>query len=205
MSLKNLEPFIKCLCLLAVGATAYPLDRAGAAESGPINLGWDADPTLNSQAYRVYVGTQSGQYSQTYNAGIATSMPIEHLQLSQTYYFAVVAIGSTGLESLPSAELVLTPTLPPLPAGGTLIADPTGGLRLQWSFPTSALEYAPTFLVQASPDMVNWTQVATVLAAASQGAVGGQESFSWPISTTGGVRMFYRLTSKNLFGQASTN
>jgi len=149
------------------------------------------------------VGLHSGEYSQTYNVGNSLSYSVEGLGLGQSYYFAVIAIGSTGLESLPSAELVVTVAAPPLPMGSMVASNGSGQFDLQWTFPTAAMSSAPEFIVQASPDLVTWTQVATLLAENSLGGNGQVDRFSWPIPPAAGEPKFYRLTAKNWMGSSS--
>lgn len=207
MSLKNHGTLIKSLCVFAFAAAAFstlPTNAAFTPPSGKtLTLGWDANPELDLQDYRVYVGAQSGQYTQTFDAGAATSIPIVQLQEGQTYYFAVVAIGSTGLESPLSAELVVTIATPPLPTGSRVASGEAGELNLQWTFPTSAMGSSPEFIVQASSDLKNWTEVATVSAENSLGGDGQQEYFSWSIPAATGERKFYRLTASNWLGSST--
>ncbi|MEO7100592.1 MAG: Ig-like domain-containing protein [Luteolibacter sp.] len=73
-----------------------------------ISLTWNAVPELNIQGYRLYVGTQSQQYTQTYNTGTQITYPVDQLEAGKTYYFAVRAVGSTGVEGPLSVELPVT-------------------------------------------------------------------------------------------------
>lgn len=60
------------------------------------------------QGYRVYYGTQSGQYSQARGAGLSTtttSYTVNNLIVGRTYYFAVTAYDSAGNESDYSSEV----------------------------------------------------------------------------------------------------
>ncbi len=173
------------------------------AAATTVTLAWNANSETDLQGYRVFVGTESGQYSQSYDAGTSLSFPVDDLVLGQTYYFAVTVIGSTGLESLASSELMVTIARPPLPTGSTLASNAaTGSLSLKWVFPVSALGSAPEFIVQVSSDLLNWSPVATVAATDSVGRNGQLEEFSWPIPIGGGHK-FYRLTAKNWLGESA--
>ncbi|MES2920243.1 MAG: fibronectin type III domain-containing protein [Verrucomicrobiota bacterium] len=208
MSLKNHEIFTKSLSFATFAAFALFTQLATAAlppsPGETLTLEWNAVSEPDLQDYRVYVGTQTGQYTRTLDAGTATSVPIDQLEVGQTYYLAVTAIGSTGEESPPSAELVVTIATPPVPTGAQLSPNETGGLALQWTFPSSAMGSSPDFIVQASSDLVNWTEVATVLAENSLGGDGQLEHFSWPVPTTADERKFYRLTARNWLGSSTT-
>ena len=205
MSLRNPGFLIKSICVFAIATSSALLTNAALTPpaGNTLTLSWDANPETNLQDYRVYAGTQSGNYNQTYDAATATSFLIEQLEAGQTYYFAVMAIGSTGLESPLSAELVVTIATPPLPTGSQLTMGASGKLDLQWTFPTSAMGSSPEFRIQASADLENWTEVATVLAESSLGGADQLEHFSWTVPTTVDERKFYRLTATNWLGSSA--
>lgn len=185
---------------LAVTVATPPVIPPGAT----MTLGWNAVSNSDLQGYRVYVGTASGQYTRSHDTGTALSLPIDNLTMGQTYYFAVIAINSTGLESEPSNELRVTIALPPLPAASTLTSNAAGSLSLQWTIPNSAMGSSPQFLVQASADLRNWLPVATVLATDAVGSDAQSTRFSWPIPVpAAGAGLFYRLTARNWLGTST--
>ena len=78
-----------------------------------VSLSWraptsnvDGSPLTDLAGYRVYYGTASGQYS--YNLPVAsqgvTSVVIEGLTSSTTWYFAVKGVTTSGVESDYSQE-----------------------------------------------------------------------------------------------------
>jgi hypothetical protein len=83
--------------------------------NGPnVTLGWNP-PTENTDGtaltdlvgYKIYYGTESQTYTQTVtvaNPGLATYV-VQNLPTGNTYYFAVTAYNSSGLESLLSDEV----------------------------------------------------------------------------------------------------
>jgi len=82
----------------------------------PIELGWDAVPEVGVLGYKIHVGTASGQYTSVIDTGAATTCVLPNLSAGTTFYAAVTATGSTGLESEFSTELAFqtAPALPPL-------------------------------------------------------------------------------------------
>jgi hypothetical protein len=101
---------------------SFGIVPAGAIGTPPstaqtVSLAWDSVPETPIRGYKVYVGTQSQQYTQTFDAGLETTFPVTPLDAGATYYFAVSAIGSTGLESELSDEIAFT-TAPPFVALG---------------------------------------------------------------------------------------
>lgn len=72
-----------------------------AAISGE-TLVWDA--SVGATGYTVQWGTVSGVYTQTLDAGLATSVPMPSLTPA-VYFFTVVARGGNGIVSTPSNEV----------------------------------------------------------------------------------------------------
>ncbi|WP_193213919.1 Ig-like domain-containing protein [Luteolibacter marinus] len=87
--------------------------EATAAGTRSVTLAWDANPEANIDHYELRYGTSSGSYSSTVNAGASTSATAGNLTQGVTYYFAVVAVNTSGLASAPSSQVVYTvPTDP---------------------------------------------------------------------------------------------
>lgn len=69
-------------------------------------LSWDANTETNLAGYRLYVGTASRQYSvATNDVGNVTQTTVSNLSAGTSYYFAVTAYNSDGLESDYSNEV----------------------------------------------------------------------------------------------------
>ena len=104
-------------------------------------LAWDACASTNVMNYKIYYGTDSGNYPQVVSVGQVTQTTITGFTPGTTYYFAATASDSTGLESAFSTEISFTvplgqPTLS-LSLTGTksVVKWPTNysGFTLQWS------------------------------------------------------------------------
>lgn len=188
--------------LFRLGSFLAPIVCALAATSASattfhtLPLAWNAPAEGEVSAYKVYVGTESAQYTQVLDAGTNLRMSVANLEFGETYYFSVTAIGSTGLESLLSPEISVTIAKPPLPLDVGISVSESGEAGLNWSYPVSAFSSSLKIIVESSPDLVSWTEVATVLPAASTGGDSQTAQFSWPLTVTG-PRNFYRLTAKN--------
>ena len=199
---------IQSLALIAIGIGGIVLTPTNAAAVTlpgtlyTVNLGWNAVAETDIQGYRIHVGTQSLQYTGSYDTGLALTYLAGGLEYGKTYYFSVTAIGSTGLESLLSNELVVTVAPPPLPTASHLVTTGTGQSGLQWTFPRAALGSSPEFLVSASPDLVTWTMVDTILPAQASGGDTLNLQFTWPLQVVGN-RRFFRLTAKNWMGNST--
>jgi hypothetical protein len=63
-----------------------------------------ANTEADLAGYKVHVGTSSGAYNKTYDAGNKTSFTISNLPKGVTYYFAVTAYDKVGNESRYSGE-----------------------------------------------------------------------------------------------------
>ena len=78
----------------------------GSAEAATVNLAWDPAPGGSGVAsYLVRYGTNSGQYPSSSPCGLSTQCAVS-VPNNQTYYFVVLAVGSGGLQSPPSTEVV---------------------------------------------------------------------------------------------------
>ena len=106
------------LCLLA---------GAGVAEAS-ITLAWDSSPDADVVAYRVYVGTESGAYGESYDVDVhQTSFVLATTAAGIRYYFAVASIGSDGEAGLPSQEVSgLDGSLGRLPPASALAGRDSG-------------------------------------------------------------------------------
>ncbi len=91
-----------------------PSSPSTPSQTGNVTLAWDA-PTTNEDGsdltdlagYRVYYGTSSGSYTNSVNIGNITGATINSLS-SGTWYFAITAYNSSGIESSYSTELSTT-------------------------------------------------------------------------------------------------
>jgi hypothetical protein len=93
-----------------------PASPPKAATPSSITLGWtpptqnsDGSPITNLAGYKIHYGTTSSEYSQTIaleNAGL-TRYVVDNLP-SGTYYFAITAYNSQGVESALSGEVATT-------------------------------------------------------------------------------------------------
>jgi hypothetical protein len=87
---------------------------AAAPQAVQVDLTWDApttgaeDPLLTNLAgYKLYYGQSSRSYEFTIDIGNDTSIALSNLEAGQTYYVAVVAYDSEGVESEFSNEVSL--------------------------------------------------------------------------------------------------
>jgi hypothetical protein len=189
---------LRIVLLLALVACALT-NSIFAATFHTIRIAWDPVLEEGIMGYTIYMGTVSGQYTQAFDAGMNTELSIPNMMFGETYYIAVTAAGSTGLESPYSDEITVTVLPPPLPASSEISMNVPDTPELHWSFPASALNSAPEFIIQASPDLITWTTVDRVF---PEQAIGGNAEtlqFSWPLPMSGPQR-FYRLTAQNWVG-----
>src|SRR5258708_5166666 len=77
------------LTLSLMALSAFASISAFAANS--VTLAWDPSISTNVAGYRVYYGVASRSYTNSVNAGAATSVTITTLADATTYYFAATA------------------------------------------------------------------------------------------------------------------
>ncbi|OGU10968.1 MAG: hypothetical protein A2075_04075 [Geobacteraceae bacterium GWC2_58_44] len=84
------------------------------AEAGQVNLSWSAPTNSNGSqvsdlaGYRLHTGNVPGSYQQSVDVGKQTSYTLGSLSDGASYYFAVTAYNTAGLESQYSNEIKKT-------------------------------------------------------------------------------------------------
>jgi len=88
-----------------------------------VTLAWDPNPEPDVRAYIVYYGTAPRTYTASTNVGNVTTATVYGLTEGLTYYFAITATNTTGLESnlsnevtnaIPVAGTNMVPTIEPI-------------------------------------------------------------------------------------------
>ena len=199
----RLKKTLTAFAVLTAGLILSPITRAatGPGTFHAVTLGWNPVPEDGIAAYHVHVGTTSQQYSQVLETGLDMTVTLGSLEYGKTYYFAVRAVDSQGVEGPLSSELVLNVAVPPLP---TAVDMATGGTALKWSFPKMALGSSPEFVIQQSSDLVNWSVADTVTADEASGGDATTANFNWAIQRTQ-TKMFYRMSARNWLGDATVD
>ena len=91
------------------------------AQAQQVQLSWntplqaDGTPLTGPTSYWLYYGSQRGQYQTRVPVGMATEYTVTNLSPGQTYYFAIKAYNTAGMESTFSNEVSVTLPLPPPP------------------------------------------------------------------------------------------
>ncbi|RYD82711.1 MAG: hypothetical protein EOP84_08990 [Verrucomicrobiaceae bacterium] len=207
MFLKTLKTQLSTLSAVALATAGASLDQTQAAVFGPgtvhsVTLAWDAVPEANVAGYKVHVGTQPGQYTQVYDAGTNLSYSVAGLDYGTTYYISVQTVTETGDQSGYAPDLKLTVSLPPLPPTTGMAATASGPGGLQWSYPKTALDSYPDFIIESSTDLLNWSPAGTVSSDASTSGTATHANYTFAI-TKNGPQRFYRLSARNWLGDSS--
>src|SRR5688572_9776205 len=95
------------LLLLCAIVFSFP-QLASSQSSGTVTLAWDANTEPDLAGYFVHYGVTSGVYLNKVNVGLVTTNTISGLVQGVSYYFAVTAYNTSGLESEPSNEIPYT-------------------------------------------------------------------------------------------------
>lgn len=80
----------------------------------PLKFTWDK--SVGAVAYRLYYGTNSGQYIHSINIGDTNIADVPNPIGGTTNYFVVTALNPSGVESAPSVELAVSLDWPIPPA-----------------------------------------------------------------------------------------
>lgn len=103
------------------------LSFASAGES--VKVSWKANPERDINAYEIHYGTVSGTYTRTVRVGGgARATKVDSLAPGTRYYFALVAVNTAGLKSVPSEEASFrTAGSGNRPPNGWILDPATGG------------------------------------------------------------------------------
>jgi hypothetical protein len=138
-----------------------PIPGFSALPSGAsLTLAWDRSPSLEVTGYRVYYGGASQNYSNSVVLGNVTSNTISGLAIGGTYFFAVTAYNSIGLESPRSNEINVT-----IPGGLAKLQISVAANKQALLTVTGQIGH--TYEIQATPDLKAWTVLGTVTLGAS--------------------------------------
>jgi hypothetical protein len=78
---------------------AYEYAESPSSTHITATLAWDPSASTNVAGYKLYIGTAPGIYNSSMNVGNVTFFTISDLGPAGTYYFAVTAYNTSGLES----------------------------------------------------------------------------------------------------------
>ncbi len=95
--------------------------KAETATGAVVRLAWDPSPDADVTGYRLYWGVQSGTYVGMHDVGGTTTTSAGWLADDTTYFFAVTAYNSSGLESDFSNEVEYTTPAAPLTSDGSVV------------------------------------------------------------------------------------
>ena len=118
-------------------------------------LTWEVSPSPEVAGYHLYYGTASGNYTSSIILGNVATATVSGLSYGVTYYFALTAYDTNGLESDFSNEASY---LRELPGAQMQINAAAGG---QFTL-TVAGPAGQTYAIEATPDLATWTTIATV-------------------------------------------
>ena len=167
--------------------------RTAAADT--LTVMWDPSPDLNVAGYLVYVGTQSGSYSSTYDVGNSTSFGYPNASPGQTYYFAVAAYFPGPVIGARSSEVAGTSNGTPVllnPGTQSSVVGNSVSLQLVGSDPAGQpVTYGVTTLppgltITPSTGRISGTPTTAgsylVTAVVSDGILSDSETFTWNVS-----------------------
>ncbi len=126
----------KRLWFRSLGLAILFLFFVNTAQAGSLLATWDANTEDDLAGYKVYYGTESGNYTHIQDVGNQTSYLAENLKDGSTYHFAVSAYDLSGNESELSGEVSTVVALPSL-----AIHQNSNGIELTWSQVSGATQY----------------------------------------------------------------
>jgi hypothetical protein len=122
--------FVIAVAVLELGAQVSQSGSASVAATVTLKLAWDPVPEADIQGYRLFVGDASNLYTKSYVVGTSPAYSLAGLVPGQTYYFAVEAVGSSGLSGVRSDELVVPVTASPSAVPDVYAGEANGALTV---------------------------------------------------------------------------
>jgi hypothetical protein len=148
------------------------------ADAESLSFAWLRNNEPDVVGYRIHYGVASRAYNTVRDVGNATGATINNLTPGTTYYFALGAYNTLGLESDLTGELVYS--VPIKPAGTEIRLTSANPPRLTVLGPVSK-----TFSIESTTDLQTWTSIGAV-------TVGPTGSSSFTDTNKTVVRRFYR-------------
>jgi subtilisin-like proprotein convertase family protein len=188
--------------LVLVCAASCLFRPEAASGAGSVQLAWDPNAEPDIAGYRVYYGTFSRAYSQWLDAGNVTNATVTSLANQTSYYFAVTAWNTAGLESdysitqvngvltvTPAAlvSIAVTEATNTITVGQSQQATATGtyteGTSQDVSTAAAWLSSAPSVATVNSAGLVNALAVGNTVISASLSGVEGSAALAVVAST----------------------
>jgi hypothetical protein len=168
---------------------------ARSAAAATLTVMWDPSADSNVSGYLVYVGTQSGTYSNTYDVGNATSFAYPSATAGQSYYFAVAAYYPGPVIGTRSPEVSGTTNAVPVltnPGNQTSVIGTPLSLQLVGSDPAGqavtfgATPLPPGLAIATTTGRITGTPTTAgsyvVTAVVTDGVLSDAETFTWTVA-----------------------
>ena len=183
------KQWIACSIALLLTMTA----RTAAADT--LTLMWDPSADTNVSGYLVYVGSQSGVYSNTYDVGNTTSFAYPNATAGQSYYFAVAAYYPGPVIGTKSTEVSGTSNSAPVltsPGNQSSVVGSPVSLQLMGSDPAGqpvtygATALPPGLAIATTTGLISGTPTTTgsylVTAVVTDGILSDSKTFTWSVA-----------------------
>ena len=117
MKLRTTKPLLSLLVLISALISSVAADQS-------VTIAWDPSISPDVSSYTIWYGTSSRVYTLSTNVGNVTTATVYGLQEGTTWYFALTATSTSGLDSdfsieitnaIPIESAENTPTISPLP------------------------------------------------------------------------------------------
>jgi putative Ig domain-containing protein/glucodextranase-like protein len=173
----------------------FALAGARSAGAETLTLMWDPSPDSSVVGYVVYVGTQSGVYTSSYDVGNATGFAYTNATAGQPYYFAVASYAPGPLLGAKSSEVSGITNMAPVlvnPGNQSSTVGSPVSLQLSGSDPAGQpVTYGVTALppglaLSSVTGLISGTPTTAgsylVTAVVSDGILSDAETFTWSVT-----------------------
>ena len=178
-----------------LGTTSIVVALAASAQGqSSVTLAWDPSPGSAIAGYRLYEGAASRTYTNVIAAGKVTSNTVSSLVGGATYFFAVTAYDTNGLESDFSSEISYTVPVPSNSPPTIALTSPANNAA--FTTPASISLSASVIANGHTITAVRFYNGSTLLGQVSAAPY----SYIWGCATAGG----YSLTAQVVYDTGST-
>ena len=106
---------MSCALIAQAQQTGGGVFGLGISDDAHVQFVWRANSEADLAGYRLYVGTTPGVYAGFIDVGNVTTFKVSDLIRGMTYYFALTAYNTSGMESDPTPELSAHLPVPEIP------------------------------------------------------------------------------------------
>lgn len=158
------------------------------AQGAQVTVAWNPSSDSTVKGYKLYWGTQTGQYALLADVGGSTNEVVSNLQAGSTYYFAATSYNAQGVESIYSNEASYA-----IPSACTYSITPTSSSFTQSGGTGTVNITTQSACPWTASSGASWITITSAASGTGSGSIGYSVSANTGVST--------RTASSTIAGQ----